>query len=239
MTITPDPDDAFRALRVGVAIPAAGSGQRMGGVRKAYLELGDEPLLFHALRPFLADPRVVQVSVALPPADAASPPDWLTGLDERVRVVAGGETRADSVRNAIEALPDDVNVIAVHDAARPLVALEVVRRCIELAATGVGAVAGCPAVDTMKEVDGDGRITATPDRARLWHAHTPQVFPAAALREAYAAAVEGATDDAMLMEGRGLVVRMVDGGPSNIKVTRPEDVPVAEAILGERRRGPA
>ncbi len=210
----------------------------MGGVRKPFLELAGEPVLVHALRPFLADARVVAVVVALASEDAEVPPAWLRELDPRIRVVAGGATRADSVRNAIDALPADVDVVAVHDAARPLVAPEVVARCIDVAARGEGAVAGCPAVDTMKEVDADRRIVATPERARLWHAQTPQVFPADVARRAYADATDGdatATDDAALAERVGAVVRMVDAGPSNLKVTSPEDLPIAEAILAARR----
>jgi len=221
-------------VRVGVAVPAAGSGQRMGGARKPFLELAGEPVLMRALRPFLADPRVVAVVVALAEPDAAAPPAWLTGLDSRIRVVRGGETRAESVRRALAALPEDVDVVAVHDAARPLVTEEVVARCIDVAAAGEGAVAGSPAVDTMKEVDGEGRILATPDRRRIWHAHTPQVFPAGALRRAYLGDLDGATDDASLVERGGLRVRMVDGGPANLKVTRADDLALAEAILRAR-----
>lgn len=210
----------------------------MGGVRKPFLELAGEPVLVHALRPFLRDPRVVSVVVALAPEDAQAPPVWLSGLDPRIRVVAGGATRTDSVRSALAALPEDLDVVAVHDAARPLVASGVVARCIEVAAGGEGAVAGCPAVDTMKEVDAEQRIVATPERARLWHAQTPQVFPADVVRRAYAAATDGeatATDDAALAERVGAVVRMVDAGPSNLKVTTPDDLPMAEAILAARR----
>jgi 2-C-methyl-D-erythritol 4-phosphate cytidylyltransferase len=206
----------------------------MGGVRKPFLELAGRPTLLHALRPFLEEPRVVSVVVALSAEDAAAPPAWLTELDARVRIVQGGDTRTESVRRAIEALPGDVQVIAVHDAARPLVSADTVTRCVEVALGGVGAVAGCPAVDTMKQVDGDGRIVDTPDRATLWHAQTPQVFPAEILRRAYA--VEGAdgTDDAALVERVGGTVRMVDAGPWNIKVTHPEDVVVAGAVLMRR-----
>lgn len=228
---------AGAATRVGVAIPAAGSGQRMGGVRKPFLELSGEPVLAHALRPFLADPRVVAVVVALGADEAARPPAWLLGMDPRVGVVPGGATRAESVRNALAALPGDLHVVAVHDAARPLVTPQVVSRCIDLAAAGEGAVAGCPAVDTLKEVDEGGRIVATPDRARLWHAHTPQVFPADVVRRAYAGDLAGATDDASLVEGMGVAVRMVDGGSSNLKVTRPGDVLLAEAVLRAREGG--
>lgn len=224
-----------RAARVGVAVPSAGTGVRMGGVRKAFLELAGRPVLEHALRPFLDEPRVVAVVVALAPDDAASPPEWLTALDPRVSVVAGGSTRTESVRAAIAALPADVDVIAVHDAARPLVTGDVVARCVDLAAAGVGAVAGCPAVDTIKVVDRSNTVTATPDRATLWHAHTPQAFPAGVLRDAYAAGEEG-TDDAALVEryAPSLTVRLVDDGGSNLKVTRPLDAGLAEAILAAR-----
>lgn len=224
--------------RVGVAVPAAGSGQRMGGVRKAFLELAGEATLLHALRPFLADERVVAVAVALAPDDATSAPPWLTALDERITVVQGGATRSASVRAAVGALPGALDVIAVHDAARPLVTEAIVSACIDLAAIGVGAVAGTRAVDTMKLVDPDGSIVDTPDRSRLWHAQTPQVFPAAVLRAAYRNPDADGTDDAALVErlGDGIEVKMVDAGAWNLKVTRPDDVSIAEAVLERRRR---
>ncbi len=225
---------AAQAIRVGVAVPAAGSGRRMGGARKPFLELAGEPILVHALRPFLADDRVVSVCVALSSEDAADPPRWLLDLDPRIRIVAGGATRCESVRLALAALSPDVTVIAVHDAARPLVTTDIVRSCIDLAATGLGAVAGCPVVDTMKVVDGNGQIVSTPERATLWHAHTPQVFPAELLRRAYGGGGLGASDDASLVEEVGGFVRMVDAGPFNMKVTRPTDVAVAESILRAR-----
>jgi 2-C-methyl-D-erythritol 4-phosphate cytidylyltransferase len=209
----------------------------MGGMRKPFLELGGKPVLLHALAPLLADPRVVAVVVALATEEAAEPPEWLTGHDPRVRVVAGGATRTESVRRALAALPGDVDVIAVHDAARPLVSADVVSRCIDVAAGGVGAVAGCPATDTMKEVDAEGRVVKTPDRARLWHAHTPQVFPADILRRAYARPGAEETDDAALVEAVGGEVRMVDCGRTNLKLTGPEDIGLVEAIL--RGRGEA
>jgi 2-C-methyl-D-erythritol 4-phosphate cytidylyltransferase len=208
----------------------------MGGVRKAFLALSGQPTLVHALRPFLVEARVVAVAVALAPEDASSPPPWLVDLAPRVFVVTGGATRSQSVRAAIAALPGDVDVIAVHDAARPLVTPGVVTRCIDLALEGFGAVAGCPTVDTLKRVDPQGLVLDTPDRAGFWHAQTPQVFPASVLRAAYADAHVEGTDDSALVErvGSGIRVRMVDAGHSNMKVTRPEDVPLAEAILRAR-----
>ena len=217
-------------------MPAAGSGERMGGVRKPFLELAGEPVLLRALRPFLDDPRVVGVVVALSADQAAGPPDWLRALGPRVVVAPGGATRSQSVRAAIAALPAELDVIAVHDAARPLVTSEVVSSCIDLALEGFGAVAGCPAVDTLKRVGTDGAVIETPDRASLWHAQTPQAFPAHVLRSAYADTTAEGTDDAALIEraASGTVVRMVDAGPFNLKVTRPLDVTLAEAILRSR-----
>ncbi len=206
----------------------------MGGRKKPFLELLGRPVLEYALRPFLADERVVAVAVAVAGDDALDPPGWLASLDGRIRVVAGGDTRGESVARALGALPDDVNVIAVHDAARPLVTAHTVAACIDVAAAGEGAVAGCPAVDTVKSVDPTGVVSGTPDRTTLWYAHTPQVFPAAALRAAYAAGDFGATDDAALFERAALPVRMVDDGGFNPKVTRPDDVVVAEALLRHR-----
>ena len=151
----------------------------------------------------------------------------------------GGETRSDSVANAVEVLPEGVEVILVHDAARPLTTVGTVERCIEVASRGEGAVAGWPATDTLKEVDGDQRILRTPDRSRIWHAQTPQGFPAPVLRGALGDPDlrARATDDASLVEAAGVPVRMVEGSPDNLKVTRPQDLPVAELLLARRRAG--
>jgi 2-C-methyl-D-erythritol 4-phosphate cytidylyltransferase len=206
----------------------------MGGVRKPFVGLLGEPVLLHALRPFLADRRVVSIVVALAPDEAADPPGWIGALDPRIGVVAGGGTRGASVLLALAALPEDVDVIAVHDAARPLVSEEVVRACIDVAAGGLGAVAGSPAIDTLKTVDAEGFVLTTPDRSTLWHAHTPQVFPAALLRRAYREVGVTHTDDAALVERVGGRIRMIDDGAVNMKVTGPEDVAIAEAILARR-----
>jgi 2-C-methyl-D-erythritol 4-phosphate cytidylyltransferase len=205
----------------------------MGGAKKPYLTLAGEPVLVHALRPFLARQDVVAVALALAAEDAEAPPDWLRMLDGRIALVRGGETRAGSVRAALAALPADLDVIVVHDAARPLVTPELVDACVRVAAAGKGAVAGCPATDTLKEVDGSRRILGTPDRARFWHAQTPQAFPAAMIREAYARddLLAGATDDASLVERSGGEVVMVEASLANLKVTRPEDLPLAELLL--------
>jgi len=206
----------------------------MGNVRKPFLELSGEPLLALALRPFLLHPAVTAVAVALGPEDLESPPPWIAGMDPRIRLVRGGATRGDSVRAAIDALPDTVDLIAVHDAARPLVTRAMIDRCLAAVGPGRGAVVGWPAVDTLKEVDEGGRILSTPRRDRIWHAQTPQIFPRGLLVAAYRKAGEAGvtnTDDAALVEAVGGEVVMVRGGPRNLKVTRPEDLRIAELYL--------
>lgn len=220
--------------RVGVAVPAAGGGARMGGRRKAFLALGGEPLLARTLRPFLDFSGVTDLVVALPPDEVPSPPAWLRGMDPRVRLVAGGATRLHSVCRALEALPREVEVVLVHDAARPLVTASIIGRCVDGVRDGAGAVAGWPVVDTLKRVGEDGFVEATPDRVGLWRAQTPQAFPREALLAAYrkAEAEEwAATDDAAVFARAGGRVRMVEGSPWNMKVTHPGDLPVAERLL--------
>lgn len=222
------------ARRVGVAVPAAGFGRRMGGQKKAWLSLGGEPILARTLGAFLERPDVVAVAVALAADDAAEPPAWLTDLDPRIRIVAGGDSRAASVARAVASLPADVEVILVHDAARPLVPPEVVQRVLDAVDGSTGAVAGLPAVDTFKRVDASDRIVDTPARDGLWHAQTPQGFSAPLLRAALEAleadprGAERLTDDAMVVAAAGGTVRMVLGAPRNLKVTRPGDLPLAE-----------
>lgn len=222
---------------VAVIVPAAGAGARMGGIAKPLLHLGGEPVLVHALRPFLARPDVVRVVVALPGAEAASPPPWLTRLDRRITIVLGGAERADSVILALDAVPEDIDIVVVHDAARPLVTPALIERTIGAAAAGAGAIAGIAATDTVHEVDAEGRIVATLDRSRLRQAQTPQAFPRAVLVEACRrAAAEGwrGTDEAALVNRYGGSIVVVEGDPENIKVTVPADVAIAESILQAR-----
>jgi 2-C-methyl-D-erythritol 4-phosphate cytidylyltransferase len=223
---------------VGVAVPAAGGGVRMGGVRKPFLDLAGEPVLLRSLRPFLQHPWVRAVVVALGEEDLRQPPEWLQSADpSRIRLVRGGGTRGESVLAALEALPPEVEVVAVHDAARPLVTQAIIHRCLEAVGPERGVVAGWPSVDTLKEVDGEGRIVGTPLRDRIWHAQTPQVFPREMLLRAYREGVRAGvmeTDDAALVERAGGEVVMIPGSPWNMKITQPGDLALAEVLL---RRG--
>jgi 2-C-methyl-D-erythritol 4-phosphate cytidylyltransferase len=161
----------------------------------------------------------------------AVPPERVDdgGSPERI---AGGAARSESVRNALAAAPD-AEIVVIHDAARPFVTEDLVRRCIGTIAAGAdGAIAAAPVTDTIKEADSDGRILRTLDRSQLWSIQTPQVFRADVLRRALESdAIETATDDASLVESFGGDVRIVESSPRNFKVTWPEDLERAESLL--------
>lgn len=154
----------------------------------------------------------------------AVPPDRV----ERPDFVAGGATRSESVRNALAAAPE-ASIVVVHDAARPLVTVELARRCLDALEDGYdGVIAAIPVTDTVKEVE-HGDVVGTPDRGRLWAAQTPQVFRAVALR----GAAGEATDDASLVEQMGGRVRVIEGMRENFKITTPLDARVAEMLLAD------
>jgi 2-C-methyl-D-erythritol 4-phosphate cytidylyltransferase len=222
--------------RVAVVIPAGGAGRRMGGAYKPLLMLRDRPVLAHTLQPFLDRSDVSAVVIAVPHDLLAAAPQWLRDID-RVRLVAGGAERGDSVRNALAAVPDDADIVLVHDAARPLVSPAVIERCVHAAAEGRSVIAAMRLVDTIKDVDEGGRIEGTLDRRRLWAAQTPQAFPLTVLRDAYARALAervSATDDAALVTRFGGTVTVVEGAPENVKITAPADLAIAEALLAQR-----
>lgn len=223
-------------MSVGVVVPAAGSGVRMGGMAKAFLPIAGEPMLRHTLRPFLALPSVAEIVVALRPEDAHDPPDWLL-LDSRVRVVAGGAERGDSVYAALACISDHCDIVLIHDAARPLVSANLIGRAIAAASGGQCAVVAVPVTDTIQQVDDEERVVATPDRRYLRAAQTPQAFPRAVIMSAHRRArAEGvlATDDAALVARYGGVVFAIEGDRENLKVTTPADVALAELLLGRR-----
>lgn len=223
--------------RAAVVVPAAGGGRRFGGAFKPFLDLAGEPVLSRALRPFLADPRILLAVVALPAGSVEDAPEWLRTLDARVKLIEGGEERGDSVRAALRAVPADIDVVLVHDAARPLVPQDVVRRAIDAAASGRSVIAAVPATDTVQEVDANRIIVSTPDRSRLWLAQTPQAFPRDVIVRAYERAAQSgdrATDDAAVVRLAGGSVEVIEGHHENLKLTVPADRIVAEALLRAR-----
>lgn len=224
---------------VGVVIVAAGLGVRAGGDGpKQFRELAGIPMLLWSLRTFLAHPEVGPVVVVLPAATAAAPPPWLGDLmSERLRLVAGGPERIDSVERGVGALGGACAVVVVHDGARPFVERDTVDAVIAAARAGQGAVAAIPVSDTLKRGVGS-RIEATVPRDGLWRAQTPQAFPrellAAGLTRARALGMV-ATDDAAMVEAAGGAVVLVPDRSTNLKVTTPEDFAIAEAVARGRR----
>jgi len=219
-------------------VVAAGRGARLGGTPKQFRDLAGIPVLLRALRPFASHPEVACTVVALPAEAAAAPPEWLRALlGDRLRLVAGGQERGDSVREALAVLPADCAVVLVHDAARPLVSADTIDAVIALARKGGAAVAAVPLGDTLKEVtDGPAPLTVerTIPRAGLWRAQTPQGFPRALLERATAAALADGvlgTDDAELVERIGALVQLVPDHAANLKITTEGDFNLAEALL--------
>ncbi|MDX2251427.1 MAG: 2-C-methyl-D-erythritol 4-phosphate cytidylyltransferase [Nitrospira sp.] len=224
-------------------VPAAGRGLRMGGaLPKQFLALGGEPLVVHSLRVLQASPAVDEIVLAVPQADLDYCLNDLAvrfGFSKITKVVAGGKERQDSVRHALEHVSEETEIVVVHDAVRPFVTEGMVTEVVEAARRVGGAIVALPMRDTVKQVGADGRIERTVDRQPLWLAQTPQAFRRehllAAHYKAYAEKVH-ATDDAFLFEWAGHPVVVVEGSGENIKVTRPEDMIIGEAILKARMK---
>jgi 2-C-methyl-D-erythritol 4-phosphate cytidylyltransferase/2-C-methyl-D-erythritol 2,4-cyclodiphosphate synthase len=235
---------------VSAIVAAGGQGARLGGGELKQLRLvGGRAILERSVSAFVAHPAITEVIVALPQYLVDDPPPYLRGQADAakpVRLVAGGERRQDSVANAFRAAAPASELIVIHDAARPFVSADVITRTIEAAVESGAAVAALQARDTVKHADGPaeaGRpvrvVKETIARETIFLAQTPQAFRrdvlAAAFDYATLTHAEG-TDEAALAERAGHTVRLVDGDASNIKITTPEDLVLAEAIAG---RAPA
>ncbi|MFI9235984.1 2-C-methyl-D-erythritol 4-phosphate cytidylyltransferase [Streptomyces sp. NPDC053079] len=242
--------------RTAAVIPAAGRGVRLGpGAPKALRALSGTPMLVHAVRAMTAS-RAVSLVVVVAPSDGAAEVRNL--LDEypladrdstrtEVVVVPGGQTRQESVRLGLAALPDDITAVLVHDAARPLVPVDTVDAVAAAVRAGAPAVVpALPLADTVKQVEprtgeraGEPEpVVGTPERSLLRAVQTPQGFDRATLAEAHekvALEGEGATDDAGMVERLGVQVVVVPGHEEAFKVTRPLDLVLAEAVLARRR----
>jgi len=227
MTVTRD---------VGVVIVAGGESTRTGGQElKQFRWVAGKPALLHSLQTFMARSDVVAVVVVLPRAYVADPPPWIFQCDvDRLMISVGGRTRTESVANGLDDLPDEAQVVLVHDAARPLVDEATIDRVIAAARSGGCAIAALPVVDTLKEVDASGRVVRTVERAGLWRAQTPQGFPrdviVRAHRDAKANHVS-LTDDAALCERLGIPVSVVRGSERAMKITEEPDFARAEALF--------
>ncbi|MBC7843220.1 MAG: 2-C-methyl-D-erythritol 4-phosphate cytidylyltransferase [Gemmatimonadaceae bacterium] len=223
------------APTVGVVIVAGGSGTRVGGDElKQFRWVAGKPMVLHSLQTFQLRPDVALVVVVLPRDFAADPPPWIFQCDiDRLLVSQGGRDRMQSVYNGLEDMPENIETVVIHDAARPLASGTVIDRVIREARNGHGAIAALPVVDTLKEVDADGRIVRTIDRTNLWRAQTPQAFPRAMIDEVHTRARRdrlAATDDAALCEHYGFPVVVVRGSERGMKVTEAGDFVIAESL---------
>ncbi|MGW0776516.1 2-C-methyl-D-erythritol 4-phosphate cytidylyltransferase [Streptomyces sp. NPDC002835] len=238
--------DDSRHHRTAAVIPAAGRGVRLGpGAPKALRALNGTPMLVHAVRAMAAS-RAVSLVVVVAPPDGVPEVKLLLdahALPERTDylVVPGGDSRQESVRLGLDALPDDITAVLVHDAARPLVPEETVDAVVAAVHGGAPAVVpALPLADTVKQVEPAAKgepepVVATPDRAVLRAVQTPQGFDRDTLVRAHGTVTDNVTDDASMVEQLGLPVVVVPGHEEAFKVTRPLDLVLAEAVLARRR----
>lgn len=224
-------------MRCAAIIPAAGSGERLGGgTPKAFRLLGGRSFLLHAVGELCT--VVELIVVAVPPAqvDSCEADVAAAAGGCAVRVVAGAATRQLSVAAALAALPPEIDTVLVHDAARPLMPAAIARDVLAAVRSGaVAVVPVLPVTDTLKSVDAEGRVTGTVDRVALVCAQTPQGFRRDVLERAHREATDTRTDDAGLVEALGGEVQTVPGSAAGFKITTPYDVALAEALLGARQ----
>lgn len=223
-------------MHVTAIIAAGGRGLRFGGAGpKQLLPIAGRAMLERSVDLFLFHPSVDDLVVALPADLAADPPVYLRRTPKPLRIVEGGARRQDSVANAFDVISEQADLVVIHDAARPFASADLISRTIEAASVSGAALAALAASDTVKLGEG-GLVRATLPRDSIFFAQTPQAFRRAVLRDGLAGGAQGvdASDEAVLVERAGHPVRLVAGEPSNIKITTPDDLLVAEAIA---RRG--
>ena len=222
---------------VTAIFPAAGASRRMGGgVNKNLLMLAGEPILIRTLKTFSRVERVNFLIVVVAAHEVETVEKLLRGTDglKPWRVTVGGSERQFSIANGLKLLPDDAEIILVHDAARPLINVSTIEAVIDAAEKFGGAIAAVPSKDTIKIIDAEGFVKYTPPRSELVAVQTPQGFRREILLRAYERAADEnflGTDDASLVERLGVRIKIVTSDYRNIKVTTPEDISVAENFL--------
>ncbi len=222
-------------------IVAAGSGSRMGAdCNKLLLPLAGRPVLAWTLDAACSADEIEWIGIVGQPQDRPSIMLMVEGREKPFDWINGGATRQESVQFGLAGLPSTAKAVLIHDGARCLVEPDLINRCAEAAASGDSAIAATPVTDTIKRVNDQGFIAGTPERKELWAAQTPQGFSVDELRQAHQQALINGwsvTDDASLFERLGLPVRIIESGPSNIKVTTPFDLIIAEAVIALRDSG--
>lgn len=228
------------AKSMHLLIPAAGVGKRMGADgNKLLLPLLGHSIMGWTLKAAMAASTIEWIGIICQAIDEPAFREMVAqlGIIKPVVFIRGGDTRQASVSNGLQALPDHAQQVLIHDGARCLATPALFDRCTEAFANCKGFIAAVPVKDTIKQVDNSGIIKATPDRSRLWAAQTPQGFDVGLLKEAHRkgdAQGWSVTDDAALFEKCGLAVHIVEGEETNLKVTTPVDLAIAEFILRQR-----
>tara|TARA_B100000029_G_scaffold482199_1_gene531955 strand:+ start:400 stop:1080 length:681 start_codon:yes stop_codon:yes gene_type:complete len=226
---------------VHLLIAAAGSGSRMGASRnKLLLQLAGRPVLAWTLDAVLAAEKINWVGIVGQPLDKPSIMNLVEGSNKPIQWINGGSTRQQSVQLGLAALPPEAKHVLIHDGARCLVEPALINKCSEAVSAGDAVIAATPVIDTMKRVNNEGFILNTLERSELWAAQTPQGFFVSELVEGHSLAIENGwevTDDASLYERLGWPVRILESAPSNIKVTTPFDLTIAEAVISMRKAG--
>jgi 2-C-methyl-D-erythritol 4-phosphate cytidylyltransferase len=225
-------------IKTVAIIPAGGSGRRMqGSASKQYLSLNGRPILVHTLQRFQTSSDIDAIFLIVPPGDTDDVQRSIVdryGLSKVTKILPGGTERQDSVRNGLEALSHDVDIVVIHDGVRPFIAESFIRQTI-LEATSIGAtILAVPAKETVKICDTGNRVAFTPDRNRVWLTQTPQAFRREIIIRAYESAYKDnfyGTDDAGLVERIGIAVSVIPGSYDNIKITTPDDLAMAERLI--------
>ena len=220
-------------------IAAAGSGSRMGADRnKLLLKIAGKTVLEWTVKAAFASKAISWIGMVGQPKDKISICSILNDSVKPVQWIDGGSTRQQSVQLGLAALPDNAQTVLIHDGARCLVSPLVIDEIAQLASGGQAVIAASQVTDTIKKVDKNGEIIESPPRSDLWSAQTPQGFPVDKLKYAHSEAIAkkwNVTDDASLFERLGLPVKIYDAGPSNIKVTTPFDLVIAESLLSTKK----
>ena len=224
--------------KCSAVIVAAGSSKRMGSDKLTAL-LGGEPVLLRTLRAFEASEYVSEIVVVTRMEKVPEVADLCAqnNISKIAKVVAGGKTRMESSLIGVSSVKPGVKLIAIHDAARPLVSGALIKRCVTAAAEHMAAVPVIPSVDTLKMVGEDGRIVGTVDRETTYRVQTPQVFDAILIKGALSKAAEKRmflSDDSSAMDMTGFKTYTVAGEEDNIKITTPRDLMIAELLLKSR-----
>ena len=219
-------------MHVSALIAAGGRGHRFGTAQpKQFLSLGGRSILERSVDAFRNCDVIDDLVVAVPPEVAEDPPRSLLAGGKPIEIVAGGARRRDSVANAFARVVDRADIVVIHDAARPFVTDETIRRTVAAAAVSGAAIAAMAAHDTVKRAGANRVVMATLPREEIYLAQTPQAFRTSVLKDALALAGD-ATDEAMLAEQAGHAVQIVEGDPRNLKITTPADLAMAERLLG-------